>query len=190
MRRRWRSVRSRRSELQGLRWEDIDLIENRLRVVTRRPRLGSRSVAIAPALAEELWQHRRSSDYRADGDRVFCNPERGTVIGTRGFASALREAYKAAGMTFPEGMRPFHDLRVTSITNDAIAGANPIALMTKAGHASMADDPALLEARRNRVPRRGGRARSACSRRVALERERRAAPPSRFRSFYSGLLPD
>jgi hypothetical protein len=27
---------------------------------------------------------------------------------------------------------------VTSITNDAIAGANPVALMTKAGHASMA----------------------------------------------------
>lgn len=35
-------------------------------------------------------------------------------------------------------MRPFHDLRVTSITNDAIAGANPVALMTKAGHANMA----------------------------------------------------
>jgi hypothetical protein len=35
-------------------------------------------------------------------------------------------------------MRPFHDLRVTAITNDAIAGANPVALMTKAGHASMA----------------------------------------------------
>ena len=29
-------------------------------------------------------------------------------------------------------MRPFHDLRVT------IAGANPVALMTKAGHANMA----------------------------------------------------
>jgi hypothetical protein len=27
---------------------------------------------------------------------------------------------------------------VTSITNDAIAGANPVALMTKAGHANMA----------------------------------------------------
>ncbi len=34
-------------------------------------------------------------------------------------------------------MRPFHDLRVTSITNDAIAGVDPVALMTKAGHASM-----------------------------------------------------
>jgi len=41
-------------------------------------------------------------------------------------------------MPYPQGLRPFHDLRVTSITNDAIAGANPVALMTKAGHSSMA----------------------------------------------------
>ena len=54
------------------------------------------------------------------------------------FADALGRAYSAAGMPYPEGLRPFHDLRVTAITNDAIAGANPVALMTKAGHASMA----------------------------------------------------
>jgi hypothetical protein len=47
-------------------------------------------------------------------------------------------AYKTAGLDYPQGLRPFHDRRVTSITNDAIAGANPVALMTKAGHASMA----------------------------------------------------
>ena len=35
-------------------------------------------------------------------------------------------------------MRACHDLRVTSITKDAIAGANPVALMTKAGHSNMA----------------------------------------------------
>ena len=34
-------------------------------------------------------------------------------------------------------MRPFHDLRHTAITNDAAAGASPVAIMTKAGHASM-----------------------------------------------------
>ncbi len=33
---------------------------------------------------------------------------------------------------------PRSHLRVTSITNDAIAGANPTALMTKAGHSNMA----------------------------------------------------
>jgi hypothetical protein len=37
-----------------------------------------------------------------------------------------------------ERLLPFLDMRVTSITNDAIAGANPIALMTEAGHANMA----------------------------------------------------
>jgi integrase len=34
-------------------------------------------------------------------------------------------------------VRPFHDLRHTAITNDAAAGANPVALMTKAGHSDM-----------------------------------------------------
>ncbi len=128
----------RRSELKALRWRDVDLIENRVRIVDSKTESGSRSIALPATLAEELWQHRRSTSYRADDDRVFCHPERGTVYRYSTFAKALREAYKAAGMTFPEGMRPFHDLRVTSMTNDAIAGANPIALMTKAGHASMA----------------------------------------------------
>jgi integrase len=124
----------RRAELQSLRWADVDLIENRLRVVDSKTELGSRSVAISPSLAEQLWQRRRSSSYRADTDRVFCHPDAGTVYRYETFSDALKAAYKAAGMTFPEGMRPFHDLRVTSITNDAIA----VALMTKAGHASMA----------------------------------------------------
>ena len=34
-------------------------------------------------------------------------------------------------------MRPFHDLRHTAITSDAASGASPIAVMSKAGHASM-----------------------------------------------------
>ena len=41
-------------------------------------------------------------------------------------------------MELPAGFRPQHDLRVTSITLDAIAGATPTALKSKAGHASMA----------------------------------------------------
>jgi integrase len=128
----------RRSELQALRWRDVDLIENRLRIVDSKTETGERSVAIPRTLAERLWQHRRTSSYKGDGERVFCHRDAGTVYRYEWFSEALRAAYKAAGMEFPEGMRPFHDLRVTSITNDAIAGANPIALMTKAGHASMA----------------------------------------------------
>jgi integrase len=34
-------------------------------------------------------------------------------------------------------VRPFHDLRHSSLRNEAAAGSNPIALMTKAGHSSM-----------------------------------------------------
>jgi integrase len=128
----------RRTELQALRWRDVDLIENRLRVADSKTETGERSVAVPPTLAEQLWQNQRASAYNAPGDRVFCHPEAGTVYRYKTFSEALRGAYKAAGMAFPEGMRPFHDLRVTSITNDAIAGANPVALMTKAGHASMA----------------------------------------------------
>jgi integrase len=51
------------------------------------------------------------------------------------FNDALRAALMASGI---EGrVRAFHDLRHTAITNDAAAGANPVALMTKAGHADM-----------------------------------------------------
>ena len=128
----------RRAELQALRWREVDLIDNRLRVADSKTETGSRSVALSPALADRLWQHRRTSSYKGDGDRVFCHPQAGTIYRYETFSEALRRAYKTAGMNFPEGMRPFHDLRVTAITNDAIAGANPVALMTKAGHANMA----------------------------------------------------
>lgn len=51
------------------------------------------------------------------------------------FENALKAALAVAGV---EGrVRPFHDLRHTAITNDAAVGANPVALMTKTGHADM-----------------------------------------------------
>ena len=128
----------RRTELQGLRWRDVDLIENRIRVVDSKTELGSRSIAISPMLAERLWQHRRTTAYGADDNRVFVHPKQGSMYAYETFSAALTAAYAAAGLDYPTGMRPFHDLRVTSITNDAIAGANPVALMTKAGHANMA----------------------------------------------------
>jgi integrase len=128
----------RKTEMQSLRWGDVDLIENRLRVADSKTETGSRSISVPPTLAELLWQHRRTSRYGADRDRVFVHPDRGSPYRDDRFAVALRGAFAAAGMHFPKGMRPCHELRVTSITNDAIAGANPVALMTKAGHANMA----------------------------------------------------
>jgi integrase len=125
----------RRSELQALRWRDVDLIEGVLRVRDSKSEDGIRSISIARNLQEELWQHRRRSSYKGDDERVFCNPERGTVYRAETFKDALGAALTAAGIV--GRMRAFHDLRHTSITNDAAAGANPVALMTKAGHADM-----------------------------------------------------
>lgn len=125
----------RRRELQGLRWRDVDLVENVLRVVDSKTEDGIRSIAIPPALAEALWQHRRRSNYQGDDELVFVHPDRGTVFRAEVFAEQFRAALKAAGIV--EHMRPFHDLRHTAITNDAASGSSPIAVMTKAGHTDM-----------------------------------------------------
>lgn len=45
----------RRAELQALCWNDVDLIENRLRVVDSRTETGERSSAVPPTLSERLW---------------------------------------------------------------------------------------------------------------------------------------
>ena len=125
----------RRSELQRLRWGDVDLVDGILRVRDSKTEEGVRSIALPPKLAEALWQRRRRSTFDGDGELVFCHPERGTTYRAEAFSEALTAAMKAAGV---EGkVRPFHDLRHTAITNDAAAGANPTALMTKAGHTDM-----------------------------------------------------
>ena len=122
-------------ELQGLRWRDVDLVENVLRVVDSKTEDGVRSIAIPPSLAEELWQHRRRSRYQGADERVFCHADRGSVYRAEPFAAVFRAALKTAGIT--DYMRPFHDLRHTAITNDAASGSSPIAVMTKAGHSDM-----------------------------------------------------
>lgn len=128
----------RRGELQGLRWRDVDLANPdgaRLRVRDSKTEDGIRSIALSPALAEALWQHRRRSPFQGDDERVFCNPKTGGEYREETFTEALRAALSVAGV---EGhVRPFHDLRHTAITNGAASGASPIAVMAKAGHASM-----------------------------------------------------
>jgi integrase len=126
----------RRFELQGLRWRDIDLVENRLRVAASKSEEGIRSIALSPGLAEELWQWRRETKFQGDDERVFCNQDTGGVYREEHFADSFRAALAKAGIT--DYLRPFHDLRHTAITNDAAAGSSAIAVMAKAGHSSMA----------------------------------------------------
>jgi integrase len=125
----------RRGELQALRWRDVDLVENAMRVSDSKTEEGIRSIALSSALAEALWQHRRRSNFQGDDELVFCHPERGTVYREDVFAEKFRAALGAAGIT--DHVRPFHDLRHTSLTHEAAAGSGPTALMAKAGHTDM-----------------------------------------------------
>jgi len=104
-----------------------------------------RAIALTPGLHEELWQHRRRSAFKGDDERVFCHPDRGTIYRYETYKDELERAFKRAGLEWPEGLKSCHDLRTTAITNDAIAGAHPIAIMTKAGHASMATTKRYLK---------------------------------------------
>jgi integrase len=135
----------RRNELRSLRWRHVDLIENVLKVEDSKTETGERSIAISPLLAEELWQHRRATAFSGEDERVFGHPETGGPLDPADFRDALDSAFRKARFAKPEGFRPFHDLRVTAITNDALAGANPIAIMTKAGHANMATTKVYLK---------------------------------------------
>jgi integrase len=125
----------RRSELEALRWKDIDLLEGVLRVRESKSESGRRSVALPPTLREGLSGHYRRTPFKGDDERVFCHPERGTIYLAKHFSEALTAALTAAGVEAK--LRSFHDLRHASLTNGAAAGESPIALMTRAGHANM-----------------------------------------------------
>jgi integrase len=126
----------RKAELAAIRWRDVDLIENRLTIPYSKTETGVRVVAIPTQLAEQLWQHRRCSNFRGDDERVFCHPQRGSEYHITKYKPALERAFRKASLEWPEGFRPCHDLRVTAITTDARNGTDPIAIMANAGHAS------------------------------------------------------
>jgi integrase len=63
---------------------------------------------------------------------VFCSPTKGTPFDIQRYAETFRASLKKAGIA--DYVRPFHDLRHSSITNAAAAGSSPAALMSRAGH--------------------------------------------------------
>jgi integrase len=86
----------RRSELQALRWRDVDLVEGVLRVRDSKSEDGIRSIALSRTVQEELWQHRRRSSFQGEDERV-CHPERASIYRAVMFETALRGRSQGRG---------------------------------------------------------------------------------------------
>lgn len=85
----------RREELRRLRWRDVDLVESVLRVRDAKSDRGVRTIALAPSLAETLWQHRRQSSFRGQDEFVFCHPTKGSPLIVDTYVEAFRVALTA-----------------------------------------------------------------------------------------------
>jgi integrase len=83
-------------ELRALKWKDVDLIGNVLRVRDSKSEMGERLIALSTTAAEVLWTHRRQSRFQGDDEYVFCHPQRGSPLRTEWFADELRAALRAA----------------------------------------------------------------------------------------------
>lgn len=124
----------RRSELVGLRWGHVNLVERTLRVVESKSEEGERLIALPDMLAAELEHHYIESVYRSDDSYVFGHPTRGSRMDAEWFRQEFKTAREKAGI---EGRVRIHDLRHAALTNLAATGASPIAVMATAGHRSM-----------------------------------------------------
>jgi integrase len=130
----------RRGEVAGLHWRSVALADpagprirveetfTRQRVDTPKSASGFRTIEVSQLVADELFAH------RGDDERVFCSPSRGTPFDFARYGATFRLALGKAEI---EGrVRPFHDMRHTSITNGAAAGMTPAALQKRAGHSA------------------------------------------------------
>jgi integrase len=132
------------NELRHLRWEDIAFMESPPRLYVREGKTedSARAVALSPNLVEALTDHYTRTSYKADTDYCFPHPDKGTLWPHRAYRDAFHRAVKALGL---EGrIRPAHDLRVTSLTQGALAGEAPLKLMARAGHRSFATTTGYL----------------------------------------------
>jgi integrase len=126
----------RRSELVGLRWRHVNLVEETLRVEESRSEEGERLIALPASLVDELAAQYAATPFRDDSDYVLAHSERGSKLDVDWYRKRFLDALVAAGV---EGrIRTFHDMRHTAITNLAATGASPIAVMATAGHRSTA----------------------------------------------------
>jgi integrase len=132
----------RRGELLGLRWGAVDLLEGKITVrealvrgqlSTPKSRASRRVIELGPRTQAVLEQQWRTSAYNTDDDLVFCHPLLGTPLDASKLSRCyLKPALLRAGIT--KRLRPFHDLRHTSLTHAAAAGNPQIYVQARAGH--------------------------------------------------------
>jgi integrase len=112
-------------------------------VDTPKSEAGERTISLGARIAAELFEHRRHTAFVGDEERVFCSPTKGTAFDVVRFAATFRLALGRAKIE--DRVRPFHDLRHTSITNAAAAGTSPAALMARAGHSDFKTTQAYID---------------------------------------------
>jgi len=119
----------RRGEIRHLKVQDIDFIRNALRVVESKTEEGERWMSLPGSLVVQLQAWCVDKD---PGQYVFPS-SLGNPFNPEWYANAFNRALSRAGVT--EYIRPFHDMRHTSLTLEAATGeSNFIALMARAGH--------------------------------------------------------
>jgi integrase len=137
----------RRSELLGLRWEDVDLERGRLSVAQvltcyggkanmrfTAPKTASsrRQVALDPATVQALREHRLQTFSRSGG--LVFTEEDGSAVYPQTFGLQFAAAVRKSGLPYIR----FHDLRHTHATLALQAGINPKVVQERLGHRSIA----------------------------------------------------
>ena len=134
----------RQSELIGLRWKDVDLESQRIRVrnaVVRGEHSGEgksdlstrRSVPMTERLRSELERWRDRSSFDHEDDLVFAHPHLGTPLDRTKVTRRFQAACSRAGAPVIR----FHDLRHTFATQLAASGVPLRALQEFLGHADL-----------------------------------------------------
>jgi len=151
----------RRGELLGLRWEDVELGERRVRVrqqyargeiTTPKSRASRRTVEFGPVTAAALEEQYRASLYRADECLVFGHPALGTPLDPSKLTRIyLTAALKAAGC-HREGLQPWHGLRHSALTATALSGAPNAYVQSRAGHSTFTITERYVHAAKHSMP--------------------------------------
>ena len=162
----------RRSELVGLRWKHVNLVERTLRVEESKSEEGERLIALPRTLVVALAEQFTSSPYWTDEDFVFAHPERGTKPDASWYRGEFLSALAAAGV---EGQGPHLPRHAAHRNHEpGCDRREPDRGHGDRGSSLHGDDEGIPTPGRRRLPGRSSRARAA-----AIRSKGRRAPRRR-----------